>query len=61
MRDEPSEAAELDEEKSGEPIICPVCGAIAVALSAPSLAFALVGAVDIEVKASCVVFPQNAR
>jgi hypothetical protein len=30
MTDEPAEAAELDEGKSGEPIICPVCGAIAV-------------------------------
>ena len=30
MADEPAEAAELDGEKSGELIICPVCGAIAV-------------------------------
>ena len=30
MTDEPAEAAELDGEKSSEPIVCPVCGAIAV-------------------------------
>jgi hypothetical protein len=30
MTDKPAEATQLDEEKSSEPIICPVCGAIAL-------------------------------